>query len=112
MDIVVQKKVTENGSDCLVHGEVSEMAEQFSVPQCCSDGLVLDLVVLFRAVVAESAPVKHQLLILNRSRERLPKSASGRSCGRGTAGPPSAASVIEPITRGTRMSLPSSFVSR
>jgi hypothetical protein len=34
------------------------------------------------AVVAESALAKRQLPILNRSRERSPKSASRRSCGR------------------------------
>jgi hypothetical protein len=45
--------------------------------------VVFDLVILFRAVVTESTPVKRQLLILNRSRERSPKSTSRRSCGRG-----------------------------
>ena len=67
----------------------SNIREHFYVPRSCYDRAVRDLAVLFlyllatvarlagprgaRSVVAESVLVKHQLLILNRSRKRSPK---------------------------------------
>src|ERR1022692_3998888 len=71
-----------------VHGELLICAEFRAFPVSCYHAGMRDLVILFvhlltiaarlaspggfRSVVAESVLVKHQLLILNRSRQRAP----------------------------------------
>jgi hypothetical protein len=90
----------------------SKIREHFlHVPRSCEDCAVRDLAVLLlhlvatvarvagpggaRSVVAESVLVKHQLLILNRSRKRsanlrpADRDINGSSCTRWTASPPS-----------------------